>query len=216
MLDLNAHPPLDKIALLGGSIRLGLAVDSARLAGEVAALPASLWGTTAGRVGVHNAAEALFLRGHAPAEGDKPIEDRPALASVPYIRSFLRSAIPAPPLRALLARLPAGATIPVHVDRSPYFARTIRIHVPVETNNQVWMLCAGQAYQMRPGEVWVLNNAARHGVLNRHPSLSRTHLICDFLPTAELMTLIASGDRNLGTPYSQPDGDRASAPVPHG
>jgi hypothetical protein len=179
-------------------VRLTLSTDPERLRDEVAALPGSSWGTTAGRVGVHNAAEALFLRGYAPAEGPKPIEDRPALQQLPYIRSILEEMIPAPPLRALLARLPAGATIAPHVDRPPYFSKSLRIHIPIETNDQVWMLCAGLAYQMRPGEIWVLNNSTEHAVWNRHPSLARTHLICDFLPTPELLALLDQGDRNLG------------------
>jgi Aspartyl/Asparaginyl beta-hydroxylase len=101
----------------------------------------------------------------------------------------------------------------VHIDRSPYFSKTLRIHLPVETNESVWMLCAGQAYQMLPGEIWALNNSAQHGVWNRHPSLSRTHLICDFLPTAELNRLIAEGDRTLGRPIGEVEA--VSPPVAH-
>lgn len=200
MVDLVGHPTLDKNALVGGCVRLRLSTDSERLHDEVDALPADFWGTRGGRVGVHGAAEAIFLRGYAPAEGEKPIEDRPVLERLPYIRSILDETIPAQPLRALLARLPAGATIPPHVDGRPYFSKSIRIHVPVETNEQVWMLCAGQAYQMAPGEIWALNNSASHGVLNGHQSQSRTHLICDFLPSAQLLDLIADGERGLGRP----------------
>jgi hypothetical protein len=198
MLDFTNHPPIDKHAIVGGCVRLALTTEPKRLHEEVAALPPGLWGTTAGRVGVHSAADALFLRGYAPAEGEKPIEDRPVLDRLPYFRWVLEQLIPAAPQRALLARLPAAATIPVHIDRSPYFSKTLRIHVPIETNENVWMLCADQAYQMLPGEVWALNNSAQHGVWNRHPSLSRTHLICDFLPTPGLNRLIAEGDSTRG------------------
>ena len=198
MLDLASQPVIDKHGLVGGCVRLPVSVDAARLKSEVDALPSELWGTRGGRVGVHSAAEALFLRGHAPAEGDKPIEDRPALEELPYIRSILGEIVPAQPLRALLARLPAGASIPVHVDHGDYFTRSLRIHVAVETNDRVWMLADGRAYQMKAGEVWSINNLAEHGVANAHPSLSRTHLIADFLPSAELVALVQGGDRNLG------------------
>src|SRR3954464_3536232 len=137
MLDLVSQPPVDKHAIVGGCVRLPLKTEPGRLHEEIAGLSPELWGTTGGRVGVHSAAEALFLRGYAPAEGEKPIEDRPALDLLPYIRSILEQVIPAPPLRALLARLPAGATIRTHVDQGPYFHQTLRIHLPVETNNQV-------------------------------------------------------------------------------
>ena len=38
-----------------------------------------------------------------------------------------------------------------------------------------------------------LNNSAQHGVWSCHPSLSRTHLICDFLPTPELKVVDLRG-----------------------
>ncbi len=199
MHDLPGQPLLDKHALVGGCVRLPLTVDAERLRTEVAALAPALWGTTAGRVGVHNSAEALFLRGHAPTEGDKPIEERPALRLLPYARSIVEEVIAAPPQRCLLARLPAGAVIAPHRDdRAPYFAKTLRIHVPVETHDESWMFCAGSTYLMKPGEVWSLNNLAVHAVWNAHATLSRTHLICDFLPTPALLELHARGERGLG------------------
>lgn len=203
MLDIPGQPVLDKQALVGGCVRLPLRIDGPRLREEVARLPAGLWGTTGGRVGVHRAAEALFLRGHAPAEGDKPIEDRPVLGLLPYARSIIEQLIPAPALRCLLARLPPGATIAPHVDRAPYFGKSLRVHVPVETHERAWMLCAGQVYLMQAGEVWVLNNSTMHGVWNAHPSLSRTHMICDFLPTPALLQLLARGERHLGRPSAE-------------
>ena len=203
MFDIAGQPVLDKRSLVGGCVRLPIELDVERLRSEVAALPADMWGTRGGRVGVHSAAEALFLRGFAPAEGDLPVEDRPALDRLPYIRSILDETIPASPLRALLARLPAGAEIRPHVDLAPYFSKSLRIHIPIETNDQVWMFSSGFGYRMRPGEIWVLNNSAEHAVWNRHPSLPRTHLISDFLPTAELTSLLAKGERDCGLPISE-------------
>lgn len=198
MLDLPDAPILDKHMLVGGCVRLPLQIDAQRLRDEVAALPSSFWGTTGGRVGVHNAAEALFLRGYAPAEGDKPVEDRPPLRLLSYAREIIEVLIAAPPLRCLLARLPAGESIAPHVDRAPYFAKTLRIHVPVETHARAWMFCAGSSYLMKPGEVWGLNNVAVHAVWNAHPTLARIHMICDFLPTPALLGLLARGERTLG------------------
>lgn len=198
MLDLPGQPILDKQTLVGGCVRLPIKVDAARLHAEFEKLPPSVWGSRGGRVGVHSAAEALFLRGYAPAEGNKPIEDRPSLELLPYVREVIEEQIDAPPLRCLLARLPAGAAIPPHVDRAPYFSKSLRIHIPVETHDQSWMLCAGQVYLMQVGEVWVLNNSTTHGVWNEHVRLSRTHLICDFLPSPALLELLARGDRTLG------------------
>lgn len=198
MLDIPGAPLLDKQSLIGGCLRLPLSVDAAALEREVDALPAEMWGTTAGRVGVHLAAEAVFLRGHAPAQGDLPVEDRPALERLPTARHIIEKLVPAMRLRCLLARLPPGAVIAPHIDIPPYFGKSLRVHVPVRTNEQAYMLAQGLCYRMRPGEVWVLNNSASHAVWNAHPTQSRTHMICDFLPSPALLELMSRGDRQLG------------------
>jgi hypothetical protein len=214
MFDLPESPVLDKDALVGTCLRLPVAVDGARLLAEVAALPAALWGTTAGRVGVHRAADAVFLRGHAPAEGDLPVEDRPALALMPYARRLIEQEIGDRPLRCLLARLPAGAAIAPHVDRAPYFHKTIRVHVPVETHDRAWMVCGGLSFRMRPGEVWALNNCTLHAVWNAHPTLARIHLICDFRPTPALLDALVRGERGLGRPVPEVDAHLAGLSRP--
>ena len=56
------------------------------------------------------------------------------------------------------------------------------------------MHCAGTTYQMKPGEVWVLNQRGlRTPVWNTHAVLSRTHMICDFLPSPALLDLLSRG-----------------------
>src|SRR5262245_18392660 len=107
MLDFPGYPVIDKTALIDGCVRLPFTVDAERLRAEVAALPAAMWGS-AGRVGVHNVAQSIFLRGYAPAEGEKPIEDRPPLGVLSYVRDLIFGVLGAEPLRCLLARLPAG------------------------------------------------------------------------------------------------------------
>jgi len=198
MLALPNQPLLDKTALIGGCARLPLRCDAARLRAEIEALPASLWGTRGGRVGVHNAAQAIFLRGRAPAEGNLPIEDRETLAQLPYVREIIGTLIPAAPLRCLLALLPPGAVIAPHIDQADYFAKTIRIHVPVITHERMWMYCAGRSYRMAAGELWALNNSATHAVWNGSGELPRTHLICDFLGSPALFELLARAERDLG------------------
>src|SRR5262245_42461850 len=125
MLDLPGHPIIDKTTLVGGCLRLPVRIDVERLAAEVEALPATAWGTTGGRVGVHRNAEALFLRGYAPAQGALPIEDRESLALLTYAREIIEKSIPAPAQRCLLARLPGGISIDPHIDRAPYFSKTL-------------------------------------------------------------------------------------------
>ncbi len=198
MIDLDSLPVIDKHRLIGACVRLPVTIDGTRLAAEVDALPRELWGSRGGRGGVHDRADAIFLRGYAPAEGSKPLEDRPPLALLPTIRELIDRTIHAPPMRCVLARLAPGASIPSHADSGRYFERTIRIHVAVVTNPSVVMFVESKVYHMWPGEVWCLNNSGTHGVLNDDPVNARTHLICDFLPSPALIQLIASGDADLG------------------
>lgn len=199
MLDLPDQPLLDKHRLVGGCVRLPLRIDADRLQAEMQALPEALWDGSGGRVGVHRAAAAIFLRGYAPAEGDKPIEDRAVLERLPYARELIERTLAAPPQRCLLARLPPGAIIAPHMDQAPYFAKTLRVHVPVVSNARVHMLCAGRFYAMRPGEAWSLNNVAVHAAWNAHEREARTHLIADFLPSPVLLEWLRLGERDLGS-----------------
>jgi len=198
MLAIPGQPFLDKQRLIGRCVRLRLPCDHARLHAEVSALPELGQDTRGGRIRVHNPASAVFLRGHAPAEGDRPIVDRDVLARLPYAREFIHSIIPAQPMRCLLATLPGGQVILPHTDLPAYFAQTIRIHIPVVTHPQVWVYCDGLSYNMAAGEVWVLNNSTLHAVWNADPALPRTHLICDFLPSDALVALLLDGERELG------------------
>ncbi|MET0532667.1 MAG: aspartyl/asparaginyl beta-hydroxylase domain-containing protein [Steroidobacter sp.] len=198
MLDLPGQPVIDKASLVGGCLRLSMRVDAQRLAAEVDALPTALWGTRGGRVGVHRDAEALFLRGYAPAQGPLPIEDREPLALLPYAREIIERLMPAPAQRCLIARLPGGTSIAPHIDRAPYFSKTLRLHFPIESHDLAWMMAGPLCYLMKPGEIWALNNSAPHAVWNADPERSRTHMICDFLPTPALLELLAQGERDLG------------------
>jgi Aspartyl/Asparaginyl beta-hydroxylase len=199
MIALSSLPILDKTALIGGCARLSLRIDAERLRAEVEAIPAELWLSRGGRVGVHDAAQAIFLRGYAPYERNPlPIGDREALARVPYIRTLIHEQIPAAPMRCLLARLPGGGVIKAHCDQTEYFDKTIRIHMPVISNDAAWMFSRGSSYRMLPGEVWALNNSAPHGVWNGDPQAARTHLICDFLSSPGLLDLLAHAERDLG------------------
>lgn len=197
MLGLETVPPLDKRALIGGCLRLPVCIDTDRLRAEVEALPAEIWNSQGGRVAVHRDAGAVFLRGYAPKEGDKPIEDRPVLDILPYAREIIETKFAAKPLRCLMARLAGGGVVTQHTDIGSYFERTIRIHVPVISNPRAWMVCAGLSYIMAPGEAWALNNSTMHAVWNDH-SEPRTHMICDYFATPELLSLLGRAERNLG------------------
>ena len=205
MLDLEAVPPLDKRGLIGGCLRLSVSIDIDRLRAEVDALPADVWNSQGGRKAVHRDAGAVFLRGFAPKEGDKPIEDRPVLSDLPYAREIIETRFGSRPLRCLMARLAGGGVVTEHTDVGPYFERTIRIHVPIISNPRAWMVCNRLCYVMAPGEAWALNNSTLHAVWN-DSSAPRTHMICDYFATPELLSLLGRAERDLGV--ARPDVDQ--------
>lgn len=214
MLSLPDHPRIDKDALIGGCVRLPVDVDAGRIAAEVQAIPQDFWGNRGGgRIGVHRPAEAIFLRGFAPADGNLPIEDRDALQCVPTVRELIGRIIPASPMRCLIAKLRAGAVIAPHVDVPDYFAKTIRLHFPIVTHPSVRMFARGLWYHMQPGEAWALNNSNLHAVVNGWDQ-PRVHVICDFLPSPALLGLLAEGDHDLGRPDAQANAILAAPAAP--
>jgi len=197
-------PDIDKRALIGTCRRLPISVDAERANEEIADLSDDLWGS-AGRVAAQRFTEAIYLRGYAPAEGERPIGDRPVLSHLPYCRKLVKETIPGPAMRCLIARLPPGKLIPEHTDNGAYFRKTVRIHMPLVTNDKVIFKCGDMFFKLEPNEVWVLNNCTRHAVWNRHANQTRTHLICDFLLTDDLMALLNAGEPELGVSDSALD-----------
>lgn len=193
---------VDKDLLIGFCSKLPVSLEPSVLENEISAISSDAWGTTGGRVGVHSQVEAIFLRGYAPAEGDKPINDRPILENLPFTKILIKDLIPAVPQRCLLAKLKPASQVAPHSDIGDYFTRHIRIHFCVTTNPNVVMYCGKNAYRMKPGEIWALNNDQEHAVANTHATLPRIHMICDYEPSPALLGLLDLADRGLGTPVS--------------
>ena len=174
-----------------GAIRLPLTYDAPRLSAEVAALAEQEWGVN-GRVAPAFAnTQAVFLKGFAAASGNASVEDREILAELPYARELIYSLVPAQPQNCVLSYLPPMVDVGLHIDQGEYFQQTLRVHFPVTTNELVTMYF-GACYRLQPGEVWLLNNCAVHGVENAHPSQGRIHLICDYLPSPALLEMARS------------------------
>lgn len=81
--------------------------------------------------------------------------------------------------QAMLARLRAGTVIPKHRDTGPLTAKTHRIHVPVITNEQCIFTIDDESKNLKPGQIWIVDNVGRrHGVTN-NGDVDRVHLIID-------------------------------------
>ena len=190
---------IDKDTLIGSCVRLPGQFDVDRMRTEIHSIPEELWGEY--RAEEQQQAIAVFLKGYPPIQF-KPDEERPILAELPYLREIIFEQLPGTPRKCLVARLPAGATIPVHIDSGKdmedYFTGTLRLHIPVWTNPDVSFYIEPKFYAMNEGELWVINNRVAHGVANDHPDAERVHLIVDVDPDEDTFELIRAGQRPAG------------------
>lgn len=93
-------------------------------------------------------------------------------------------------VRLLLARLPAGASIPVHVDKGASLRFVHRLHLPVLTHPHVPFTVGEEVRCLGEGEVWEINNCRSHGVRNEGDS-DRVHLILDWATPALVQQFLA-------------------------
>lgn len=84
-------------------------------------------------------------------------------------------------IRAMAARLAAGARIDPHRDSHKSFHASHRIHVPITTNPRVRFMIDGRPYRLAVGRVYELNNQLLHSVANKGDE-DRITFIFDYLP----------------------------------
>ena len=84
-------------------------------------------------------------------------------------------------VRLIFTMLKAHQRIPLHKDKLYTLINCHRIHVPIRTNDQVTFLVGGEEKRMQVGEIWEINNATYHRVVN-HSDEERVHLILDWVP----------------------------------
>lgn len=181
--------------------RLPWRFDAAAALAEAQALPDSLWRTHFNE-GRHDGGwQALALR-HAPgAPMDVvPIEvapsgyaDAPALAQCPELRAMLETmALPWKSVR--LMRLLPGCEIREHSDAGVCAAQgEARLHVPLQTGEQVFFHVDGERIPLRAGECWYVDVSRPHRVRNRG-SLARVHLVADALVDMRLFEAFRASD----------------------
>ncbi|MFT4768596.1 MAG: hypothetical protein ACI8RN_001733 [Glaciecola sp.] len=85
-------------------------------------------------------------------------------------------------IRAMAARLSAGATITPHTDNHESFRRGHRIHIPITTNSKVRFMIDGRPHRLEIGKAYEINNQKRHGVINGGDE-DRITFIFDYIPS---------------------------------
>jgi aspartyl/asparaginyl beta-hydroxylase (cupin superfamily) len=85
-------------------------------------------------------------------------------------------------VRAMAAKLLAGAVIKPHSDSHPSFHAGHRIHIPITTNSRVRFMIDGRPYQLEVGKAYELNNQKHHSVMNKGKE-DRITFIFDYIPS---------------------------------
>ena len=84
--------------------------------------------------------------------------------------------------KVMFAKLKAHGEITPHVDSAIALRLVHRIHIPINTNDQVHFFIDGVDYHLLAGEVVCVDNTRMHSVQN-HSDEDRIHLIVDYYHT---------------------------------
>lgn len=188
-------------------LRLPLDFDPARLKADLDGLTGIAWTSHFVTQNYEGDWSVIALR--APADARHPIRmivsepgcthfvDTPALAASPNFRQVL-AAFACPLLAVRLMRLTPGSTIREHHDHDLAFEQgTVRIHVPVATNDGVDFRLNGARCVMPAGSAWYLRLSDPHSVANRGPT-DRVHMVIDAAVNGWIEALFARARTSAG------------------
>ena len=169
-------------------LRLPFGFHPALLARDLATLSGSAWVRHYVKANYEGDWSVVPLRG--PAGERHPVRligahptcrdfaDTPLLDPCPYFREIMGS-FKAPLRNVRLMRLTAGSVIKEHFDTDLSFEDgTVRLHIPVVTNDAVDFRLNGTRVVMEAGSCWYLRLSDPHSVAN-HGSEDRVHLVID-------------------------------------
>lgn len=95
--------------------------------------------------------------------------------------------------------LEANSEASLHNDVSYYWSKHTRIHIPVITNDNVYMQVKDKNQYFAQGECWTLNTWYTHGAFNKSNAI-RVHLVVDVIPTKKLFSYADSDDKYFCKP----------------
>lgn len=170
---------------------------STALITDVVTLPSSAWLEDQSRQevfsNVHSQTQTIILL-FCDGWPDVDVQKRSgwsklAKSAVPVMKDIIETHLPPGGIviRAMAARLAPGGKIDRHFDAHPSFAASHRIHVPLQTNEDVDFVIDGEVFHLNTGEGYEINNLLYHEVHNRSDQ-PRIHFIFDYAPADQLVT----------------------------
>lgn len=189
-MSVNASPLPDRLCL-------PLRFDAARMLGDVSRIEAGYWTPHFNRdeyTGAWDGVALLAREGDAarlyPSRDDEAgCRPTPVLERCPYLTEVL-AAFGCRLVSARLLRLAPGARIHEHrdYDLGPDCGR-LRLHIPIQTGEDVRFIVGGQRVRMSAGETWYMDFGLLHRVENRG-SVDRVHLVVDCINDDWLQNLM--------------------------
>lgn len=158
-------------------IRLPLAFDVARLQQEISQFSEQDWQPHPGKHPGNLALPLISFEGKNNDDFHGRMQETPHLQKCEYIRQIFAS-FGEVFGRSRLMRLAGGCEVPLHVDANYHWFRSVRIHVPITTNEQVIFHCGNERVHMQAGECWVFDSWQNHTVKNNSAE-TRVHLVLD-------------------------------------
>ena len=166
-------------------LKLPIVFDAARLQRDLTAIDPGEWtphfnqsyydGDWSG-VALRTAEGAHVAMYPDPTKTD--FVDLPVLRRCSYIAEIL-DAFQCPLQVVRLLKLGPGSNIREHRDYNlSYEDGEVRVHIPIQTNDQVEFAVGGKPLPMAPGECWYINFNLPHHIHNRGVT-DRVHLVID-------------------------------------
>lgn len=100
-------------------------------------------------------------------------------------------------IRGEVATLVPGVELGWHRDPQWFHDNSVRLHVPVITNENCWQLWENEEFHMMVGMLYELNNRVLHSARNSGDQ-DRTHLILDLMPEEKWINSRQQGINPVG------------------
>ena len=128
--------------------------------------------------------------------GTKDYVDTPLLARTPYFREVLQH-FACPLLSVRLMRLTPGSHIKAHRDRDLDDKEgTVRLHIPIVTNDRVRFTLADKDVAMGAGECWYLRLSEEHSAANDGVT-DRVHIVIDATANEWLRAQLRTAEKSV-------------------
>ena len=177
-------------------LRFDVDIDTIKLKKEFNTIPNKEWATSYWG-NIHCSIGMLLLRGGDLGTSEDffsdKVYDTPLLESMPYIKKLISTEGPFGDVcYAFIFKTEANGVTLRHRDIMPEWKDLYRVHVPIYTNPNAYLISNEYSQHYTTGYAWTFDNQADHGVVNGNEE--RVHLIFDVKYTEKMKLLIDSSD----------------------